>query len=75
MLQEPTETPSTPLNPMALTIEDAARMLSAAGGKTVSIDMVRKDIEAGAPVGPDGRINLVHYSAWLMKEVERIGSS
>lgn len=73
MSQAPTEISSNPLNPMALTVEDAARMLSAAGGKTVTTDMVRNDIEAGAPLGADGKINLVHYSAWLMKEVQTIG--
>lgn len=57
-----------PASPTALTIEELARLLSAAGGKTITPEMLRQDIEAGAPVGKDGRINLVHYTAWLAKE-------
>lgn len=58
------------VNPLALTVEETARMLSAAGGKKVTPEEVRGDLEAGAPVGSDGRINLVHYAAWLAREVQ-----
>jgi hypothetical protein len=59
------------LNPMALSVEQAARVLSAAGWKPVTIEMVRDDIEAGAPTNPDGTLNLMHYAAWLVKEMGR----
>ena len=47
------------LNPMALTAEEAARMLD------IPREWVEEDLEAGAPRNPDGTINLVHYAAWL----------
>ena len=52
----------------ALTVAQMAKMLSAAGGRMVTEAMVLADIDAGAPVNPDGTINLVHYAAWLAKE-------
>lgn len=64
--------PNAPLNPAALPVEDAARLLSAAGGGGgggVTADMLRADIEAGAPTNADGSINLVHYTAWLVRAI------
>lgn len=58
------------VNPLALTVEEVARLLSAAGGRKVTPEQVRADLEAGAPVGPGGRVNLVHYAAWLVREVQ-----
>ena len=56
------------LQPTSLTLESTSRLLTAVGGKSVTEEMVRKDIEAGAPVNPDGTINLIHYAAWSVKE-------
>jgi len=58
------------VNPMALSVEEVSRLLSAAGGKRITVEHVQADLDAGAPVGPDGRINLVHYAAWLVREVQ-----
>jgi hypothetical protein len=59
----------TTMNPAALALADAAKVLSAAGGQRVTIEMLQEDIAAGAPTNADGSINLVHYAAWLnMKE-------
>lgn len=58
------------VNPASLSIDEVSRLLSAAGGIRVAPEQVRADIDAGAPVGPDGRINLVHYTAWLVREVQ-----
>jgi len=58
------------LDPAALTLADAARVLSAAAGRRVTVEQLQADVDAGAPVSPDGRINLVHYAAWLVREVE-----
>jgi len=52
----------------ALTVGDLARLLSTAGGRRVTVTMIRADLAAGAPVNPDGTINLVHYAAWLARE-------
>jgi len=57
------------LNPSALARADAARVLTRLGGKAVTEAMLRADIDAGAPTNADGSINLVHYAAWLVKEM------
>ena len=57
------------LNPAALSVEDAAKVLTRVGGKPVTADMFQADIAAGAPTNPDGSINLVHYAAWLVREM------
>jgi hypothetical protein len=57
------------LNPGALTVVDAARLLSKASGERVTEEMLRSDLDAGAPANADGSINLVHYAAWLVKEM------
>jgi hypothetical protein len=54
--------------PTALSIDDLARLLTAASGRTVTADQIREDIDTGAPAGRDGRVNLVHYAAWLASE-------
>lgn len=59
------------LDPTALTPEDAARLLSRAGGQPVTVEMLQADIAAGAPTNADGTINLVHLAAWLVKEMGR----
>ena len=59
------------LNPATLTVEQAARLLSAVSTKAVSSDKLQKDVEDGAPTNEDGTINLVHYAAWLVKEMGR----
>jgi hypothetical protein len=61
-------TPAAGLNPTALTVEDAARLLTRVGGQPVSVDLLRADLAAGAPANADGTINLVHYAAWLVRE-------
>ncbi len=60
-----------PLAPQALRLEDMARLLSAAGPKAVTVEMLQADIDAGAPTNADGTMNLVHYVAWLVKELAR----
>ncbi|MBI1373647.1 MAG: hypothetical protein GC159_13035 [Phycisphaera sp.] len=60
----------TAVNPASLSIEEVSRLLSAAGGKKITPEQVQADIDAGAPVGAGGRINLVHYTAWLVREVQ-----
>jgi len=57
-----------PLNPQALSLVNAARVLTASGTEPVTVEMLRRDVDAGAPVNPDGTINLVAYAAWLVKE-------
>jgi len=35
------------------------------------LDLLQAHIHGGAPVNPDGTLNLVHYAAWLVKEMDR----
>jgi uncharacterized ferredoxin-like protein len=59
------------LNPNALSLADAARLLARVGGQAVSVEMLQADVAAGAPTNADGTINLVHYAAWLLKGMGR----
>jgi hypothetical protein len=60
------------LNPAALTPAEAARLLTAAGGRPITEDMVRAAVDSGAPVLADGRLNLVELAAWLEKELSEV---
>lgn len=64
-----TENAPHSMNPNALRIDDAARLLTKAGGRIVTEGTLRADIDAGAPTNPDGTLNLVRYAAWLVKEM------
>jgi hypothetical protein len=59
------------LNPLAVPIPDAVRLLSRLGSKPISEAKIREDIESGAPVNPDGTLNLVDFAAWLVLEMGR----
>jgi len=61
------------LNSTALPVPDLVKIMRNAGSRYVSEDAIRKDISSGAPVNPDGTMNLVHYAAWLVKENGRDG--
>jgi hypothetical protein len=63
------ESEKTPLSPTALSVADAARLLSRVGGQAVSERAIQADLAAGAPTNPDGTVNLVHYTAWLVREM------
>ena len=59
------------INPLALPIPDAARLLSKAGGRVIRADQIEADNAAGAPTNGDGTINLIAYAAWLVQTRER----
>ena len=60
-----------PVDPTRLSIEQAAKLLSAAYRERIDAEKIRKDLQDGAPVNVDGTINLVHYGAWQAKEMGR----
>jgi len=60
-----------PINPTALALPDAVRLLVKVGGPSITETMLRADLAAGAPTNADGTINLVRYAAWLAKEMGR----
>jgi len=51
------------VNPSALTVAQLARMLG------VPEDTIRRHLASGAPASADGTVNLVHYAAWLNREL------
>ena len=70
----PNEQPPKPrLSPTALSVADAALLLTKLGGDPISEKMIEADIAAGAPRNADGTINLVHYGAWLVREMTHGG--
>ena len=59
------------VDPTRLSIEHAAKLLSAAYRERIEPEKIRLDLQEGATVNVDGTINLVHYSAWQAKEMGR----
>jgi len=64
-------TDNAPLDPNRLTPDQAAKLLSAAAKVRIPVEQIAKDLEAGAPRNADGTISLVHYAAWMVKEMGR----
>ncbi|MEN6537120.1 MAG: hypothetical protein ABFD89_25920 [Bryobacteraceae bacterium] len=62
-----------PLNPTALTVEEAALVLTRTSGQAVTESMIREDVAKGALTNADGTLNLVHFAAWLVKEMSGAG--
>jgi hypothetical protein len=65
------KTPVSGLNPSALALADAARLLTKVSGQSVTAAMLQADVSAGAPTNANGTLNLVHYTAWLVREMGR----
>ena len=63
--------PRRQLSPTSMTLTDAAKLLTAVGGSAVTEEMLREDMGLGAPSNSDGTLNIVHYAAWLVREVAR----
>lgn len=59
------------VDPTRLSVEQAGKLLSAASRKQVPLEQIEADLVSGAPRNQDGTINLVHYAAWLVKEMGR----
>lgn len=59
------------IDPTRLSVEQAAKLLSAAPRQRVPPKLIADDVESGAPTNTDGTLNLVHYAAWLVKEMSR----
>ena len=61
--------PKKSLDPAALSIPEAALVLTRTGGQTVTEAMIREDVAEGAPTNANGTLNLVRYAAWLVQEM------
>jgi len=57
------------MNPAALALTDAARLLARVGAASITEAMLRDDVAAGAPTNADGTVNLVHYAGWLVRQL------
>jgi hypothetical protein len=62
---------SNPIDPTRLSVEQAAKLLSAAYRERIEPEKIRLDLQNDAPVNVDGTINLMNYSAWQAKEMGR----
>lgn len=60
--------PPAPIDPNRLTVEQTAKLLSAAYRQRLPAEQIAADLAAGAPTNDDGTLNLVHYAAWLVKQ-------
>ncbi len=74
----PPQDPAAPggegaLRPSAMPLQQAARVLVAVGARYATVENLHRHVEAGAPVNADGTVNLVHYAAWLAKEMAARG--
>ena len=63
------------IDPLAMTVAQTAKVLTAVSGEAVTEEMIRGDVQAGAPLTADGRINLVHYGAWLVRQETKPGEA
>jgi len=58
------------IDPARLRPDQVAAMLSRVGEREVTVSDIDADVSAGAPANEDGSMSLVHYGAWLTREVE-----
>ena len=56
-----------------MSVEDLAKLVSKASSKPLTVETLNRHIANGAPVNEDGTINIIHYTAWLTREVATIG--
>jgi hypothetical protein len=61
------------INPAALPPETLADLLRK-GGCREAAEALERLAEAGLPANEDGTLNLIEFTAWLLKEVNRNGS-
>ena len=61
------------INPAALPPETLADLLRK-GGCREAAEALERLAEAGLPAIADGTLNLIEFTAWLLKEVNRNGS-
>jgi len=62
---------SNQVDPTRLSIEQAAKLLSAAYRERIEVVTIQDDVDDGAPTNSDGTINLVNYAAWQAEEMGR----
>jgi len=63
------ETSQKTLKITALTVAETARVLASAYGRRITEDQVREIAERGELIAADGTINLLEYTAFLVREL------
>lgn len=63
--------PNESINPQAMTAEEAALMFSKLRRRRVDVAQIEADIEAGSPTDDAGQLNVLTYTAWMLKEAGR----
>lgn len=66
---------SPPPDPSRLTPAELARLLCAAGATGVTAESIKADVAAGAPTNAGGTLHLVHYGAWLHRQLRAHGKT
>ena len=56
------------LDPTALTPETLARLLSVSAKRIITAEQVATIAEAGNLLSTDGKVNLLHYTAYLLQK-------
>lgn len=59
---------SPSVNLSALTKAQVVTLLKNSGSTAMTSETLERHIESGAPISEDGTMNLVNYSAWLVRE-------
>lgn len=62
---------SEELNPNAMTAEQTAALFSKLRQRKVDVAQIEADTVAGAPTDAEGRLNVLTYTAWMLKEAGR----
>ena len=62
------------VNPLALPAGDAMRMLRRSGCPQMSDETLRRLIDDGLPLNADGTLNIIEYTAWMLKEAQGNGN-
>ena len=65
---------NTTVNPLALPAGDAIRMLRRSGCPQMSDETLQRLIDDGLPLNADGTLNIIEYTAWMLKEVQGYGN-
>ena len=60
------------LDPQNLPLADAARVLSRAGGRSVTEEMLREAVHAGLPLKQGDRVDVFVLVAWLNRELSHV---
>lgn len=59
-------------NLLALKPDQLVDVLVKSGFRDMTLELLHSDFDLGAPRNPDGTVNLIHYMAWMLKEINNV---